>query len=70
MDGFAESKEESVQIKIRKESENFRFGSSDIYKSEENYEIEVEIGNLKEKIRVSVVDANIPLILGMEYQKT
>ena len=39
-----------------------------IYTSEENYEIEVSIGMLKEVIKVSVVDANIPLLLGLDYQ--
>ena len=34
MDAFTESKENSIGIKIRKENEKFRFGSSDIYKSE------------------------------------
>ena len=29
----------------------------------------VEIGNLKEKIKISVVDASIPLLLGLDYQK-
>ena len=43
-------KEIDGQIKIRKESKNFRFGSLDVYKSENNYEIEIEAGNLKEKI--------------------
>ena len=65
MDVFMESKGNSVEIKVRKEKESFRVTNPDIYKSEENYEIEVEIGNLKEKIKVSVVAANIPLLLGM-----
>ena len=35
--------------------------ASDVYKSREKYEIEIEIGKLKRKIMVSVVDANIPI---------
>ena len=33
-----------------------------------SYEIEVEIGSLKEIIRVYVVDADIPIFLGVDYQ--
>ena len=33
-----------------KESEKFRFGSSDTYKSEVYYEIKIEANELKEKI--------------------
>ena len=39
-----------------------------MYTSKESYEIEVQIGSLKELIEVSVVDANIPLLLGLDYQ--
>ena len=69
MDVFIESKGENVKIRTGRENESFRFGPSDIYKSKVYYEIEVEIDNLKEKIKVSVVEANIPLLLGLEYQK-
>ena len=61
------SKGEKVKI-IRKENESFRIGPSYIYTSEVCYEIEVEINNLKEKIKVSVIEANIPLLLGLEYK--
>ena len=36
----------------------------------ENYEIEVSIGTFNDKIKVSVVDADIPLLLGLDYQET
>ena len=46
----------------------FKFGPSQIYESKENYDIEVVIGDMKEHIKVSVVDADIPLLLGLDYQ--
>ena len=39
-----------------------------MYTSKEYAEIEVRIGALKEVIKVSVVDADIPLLLGVDYQ--
>lgn len=72
MDAFVESKGDKVMVKRGKEAEKFRFGhgfkTSKVYESKENYEIEVEVGKLKEKINVSVVDADIPLLLGRDYQ--
>ena len=67
MDAFIESKGD-IQVKLEKEREKFRFGPSQIYTSNKNYEIEVNIGRLKELIKVSVVDADIPLLLGLDYQ--
>ena len=69
LDAFIESKGDNVKVRLGKENEKFRFGPSDVYTSKENYAIEVNIGNLKEMIKVSVVDANIPLLLGLDYQK-
>ena len=66
MDAYMETQE--TGIRTGKENEKFRFGSSDTYKSETYYEIKIEANELKEKIRVSVIDANIPLLLGLEYQ--
>ena len=68
MDSFIESKHD-VFIKRYKENESFKFGPSKVYKFSENYEIDVQIGNLIDKIRVSVVDADIPLLLGLDYQE-
>ena len=62
IDAFIESKYD-IKVNLEKENEKFRFSSSQIYTSTENYEIEVEIGNLKEFIKVSVVDAYISLLL-------
>ena len=50
MDTYAESKGDKAGIRSGKENESFRFGPSDIYKSETYYEIEVEMNSLKEKI--------------------
>ena len=70
MDAFMESKGFGV-IRREKENEYFKFGpsNSEVYKSNENYEIEVSIGTFKDKIKVSVVDADIPLLLGLDYQE-
>ena len=65
MDAFIESKDD-INIKRTKEKEFFKFSSSKVFLSKENYEIEVAIGKLKEKIKVSVVDADIPLLLGLD----
>ena len=67
MDAFIASKGD-VKVSLEKEDEKFRFGPSQVYKSKENYTIEVNIGDLKESIKVSVVDADIPLLLGLDYQ--
>ena len=68
LDAYIESKDD-ILIKRKKENEYFKFGPSKVFKSCENFEIEVNIGKLKETIRVSVVDADIPLLLGLDYQE-
>ena len=67
IDAFIESKGD-VSVRLEKEKENFRFCPSQIYTSKENYQIKVNVGNMKELIKVSVVDADIPLLLGLDYQ--
>ena len=67
IDAYIESKGD-IKINLEKEKEKFRFGPSQVYTSNENYEIEVKVGKLKEFIKVSVVDADIPLLLGLDYQ--
>ena len=67
MDAYIESKDDFV-VKRRKENEFFKFGPSKVFNSKENYEIEVNIGKLKDTLKVSVVDADIPLLLGLDYQ--
>ena len=67
MDAFIESKG-NVKIRLEKERERFRFGPSQVFTSTQNYEIEVHVGDLTETIKVSVVDADVPLLLGLDYQ--
>ena len=55
-------------IKQRVENEKFKFGPSETYTSNMSYQIHVEMGNLKENIFVSIVEANIPLLIGIDYQ--
>ena len=69
MDSFAETKGEGTMIKRKYEDENFKFGPSKVYNSNQSHEIEVEVGNLKTRINVSVVNADIPLLLGLDYQE-
>ena len=67
MDAFIESKGD-VKIRLEKENERFRFGPSQVFTSKQNYEIEVHVGDLIDTIKVSVVDADVPLLLGLDYQ--
>ena len=69
MDAFIESKGDDIKVTRRKENQYFKFGPSEVYKSSENFEIDVVIGDLKDKIRVSVVETNVPLLIGLDYQK-
>ena len=39
-----------------------------MYESKFSYEIPVEIGKLKETVNLSAVDADIPLLIGTDYQ--
>ena len=55
-------------VRRRKENEKFKFRPSNIYQSTENNEIENEVGKLKYPIRVSVVQADVPLLLGSDFQ--
>ena len=47
----------------------FRFGNGPVYTSNVAYKIQVDIGKLKTEILVSLVDADIPLLLGLDYQR-
>ena len=67
IDAFIESK--GTLINRSRELEYFKFGPSEVFKSEENYEIEVTIGELKDTMKISVVDTDIPLLIGLDYQK-
>ena len=47
----------------REEKRNFKFGSDAVFQSRKEVIIPIKIGNLIEKINVSIVDTNIPLLL-------
>ena len=68
MDSFIES-QDNIFVKIEKENEKFKFGPSEVFTSNANYEINISLGDLKDKIKVSVVDTDVPLLLGLDYQK-
>ena len=55
-------------IKRKKECQKFKFGPSETFISDTSYKIKVQIGALTEFIWVSVVDADIPFLLGVDYQ--
>ena len=68
-DAIVESRgDDGKLISRRKENKKFQFGPSEVYTSNMNYDIEVEIGKLKDKVRLSVVEADIPFLLGVDYQ--
>ena len=65
-DAFIESKGD-VKIRLEKENEWFQFGPLQVFTSKQNYEIEVHVGDLNDTIKVSVVDADVQLLLGLDY---
>ena len=69
MDAFLASKGKNTVIKRRYENQSFKFGDGKVYTSNMSHEIEVEIGELKTTLETSVVNVNIPLLLGMDYLK-
>ena len=66
MDNFLEIAEKDLKenIKYRKENRFFRFGNSVRYPSRQEVSIPFKMGSLESVLHVSVVDANIPLLLG------
>ena len=69
MDAFITSKGEDVFIRRKHEKEHFKFGNGKVYTSTESHQIEVEIGRMTTKVWTSVIDADIPLLLGLDYLK-
>ena len=69
IDAFIASKGNNFYVRRTHEDQNFRFGDGHIYNSNMSHAIDVEIGKLKTTIETSVVDVNIPLLLGMDYLK-
>ena len=69
IDAFIESRGAGEVIKRKFEDQNFKFGDGKVYNSGLSHNLEVEIGSFKTTIETSVVDVNIPLLLGMDYMK-
>ena len=66
MENFLEIAEGEIKDKIVKNKEKrfFRFGNSVRYPSKQEISIPFKLGQLESILHVSVVDANIPLLLG------
>ena len=69
MDAFIASKGKHIHVERKYEDQKFKFGDGNVYNSSMSHAINVEIGDLKTTIQTSVVEANIPLLLGMDYLK-
>ena len=70
MDSYIKSREsENLRLNFRREEIKFRFGNGPIYQSKTSWAIEVDIGKLKTVIWVAVVEADVPLLLGLDYQE-
>ena len=50
--------------------ETFKFGPSDIYRSQTKAIIAARIGNHKALIEAQIVDADIPLLIGTDYMRS
>ena len=61
--------EERRKIRRKREDRIFRFGNKVRYPSKEEITIPIKIGKLKSFLHVSVVSANIPLLLGRPDMK-
>ena len=66
MENFLKTTEEERKKKIKYGTEKrfFRFGNSVRYPSKQEISIPIKLGQLESFLHVSVVDANIPLLLG------
>ena len=70
LDSYIQTNEQQEHcLKFRREKTKFRFGNGPVYISERSWKIEVSIGKLKTAIWVAVVDADVPLLLGLDYQE-
>ena len=54
-------------IKTNEEKNFFRFGPSITYESTKNVELPIKIGSKDTFITVSLVNANVPLLIGKDY---
>ena len=69
MDAFTVVKGNDFKVGRKYEDENFKFEDGKVYNSSMSHSREVGIGELKTTLETSVVDANISLLLGMDYLK-
>ena len=65
---FLELADDHLKKRITEEKENrsFRFGNNLKFPSKKLVTIPIEMGKLKTEVKVSVVDAHIPLLLGLD----
>ena len=68
MEAFTEDSD-WLEVPRYLENETFKFGNGPLYSSKVGHIIPVMIGKLKTELRVSVVEANVPLLLGLDFQK-
>ena len=69
MEAFIAFKGNDFKVERRYDDENFKFEGGKVYNSSMSHSMEVRIEELKTTLETSVVDANIPLLLGMDYLK-
>ena len=55
------SKKEMI---FEEDNRNFKFGNNVLFPSTKQVSIPLELGSMKERVKVSIVDADIPLLLG------
>ena len=67
MEAFIAFKGNDFKVERRYDDENFKFEGGKVYNSSMSHSMEVRIEELKTTLETSVVDANIPLLLGMGY---
>ena len=69
IDSFIVSKGKYETVKREYENQHFKFGDGKVFHSNMSHEIKIEIVGFKTTSKTSVVDVNIPLLLGMDYLK-
>ena len=57
------------KIEYHEENRNFKFGNDKVFHSCKGIIIPIKLGKLSDKVHFSVVDANIPFLLGRPEMK-
>ena len=52
------------RVRVYDDNRSFRFSNDSVYPSKEEVSIPITLGKLKENVKVSLIDANVPLLLG------